>query len=127
VPRFDTSETPQKAVKFQSVADHRLASWQQSLLELLKRGPAVVWGAGAKGVTFSNLVDPEGTLLAGVVDINPSKQGGFLPGTGHPILSPEQLADREVVSALVLNPNYRDEIATHLERLGLATAVVSLM
>jgi len=127
VPRFDTSETPQKAVDFQAVADRRLASWQQSLRELLERGPAVVWGAGAKGVTFSNLVDPEGTLLAGVVDINPSKQGGFLPGTGHPILSPEQLADREVVSALVLNPNYREEIAAQLQRLGLATTVVSLM
>jgi SAM-dependent methyltransferase len=127
VPHIDTSETAQKAVEFQTVADRGLAAWRQSLREILKRGPAVVWGAGAKGVTFCNLVDPDGTLLAGVVDINPTKQGGFLPGTGHPILSPEQLADREVVSALVLNPNYREEIAAQLQQLGLATTVVSLM
>jgi SAM-dependent methyltransferase len=77
---------------------------------LRPRGPVAVWGAGAKGVTFANQLDPDGEQLACVVDINPAKQGGFLPGTGHPIVSPDAAVERGIRSAIVLNPNYADEI-----------------
>ena len=33
-----------------------------------------------------------GTKLAGVVDVNPAKQGKYLSGTGHPIVPPEAAA-----------------------------------
>jgi len=73
-------------------------------------GPVAVWGAGAKGVTFVNELDPAGERLAGVVDLNPVKQGGFLPGTGHPILSPHQADEQGIGSAILLNPNYEPEV-----------------
>lgn len=83
---------------------------EAQLDELSARGPVVVWGAGAKGVTFANRLDPAAEVLAGVVDLNPAKQGGYLPGTAHPILSPRQLSERGIASAILLNPNYEQEI-----------------
>lgn len=80
------------------------------LEELSARGPVAVWGAGAKGVTFANEVDPERQLLACVVDLNPAKQGGHLPGTAHPIVSPDDMDERGIATAFLLNPNYEQEI-----------------
>ncbi len=87
----------------------------------------VLWGAGAKGVTFANQVDPQGALIECVVDINPQKQGRFLPGTGHAIVSPAAL--REMVSAtvLVLNPNYVDEIRRTVQDVSPGAGVVDCM
>lgn len=83
------------------------------------------WGAGAKGVTFCNLADPDCTRLAGVVDVNPAKQGKFLPGTGHPIVPPEAVADAAAV--LVFNPNYIAEVRATLESLGSRAEVIDPM
>ncbi len=83
--------------------------WQARLLELGLRGKVALWGAGAKGATFANLVDPDCSLVDCVVDLNPNKQGGHIPGTGHPIVAPADLPLRRVKSAVLMNPNYRDE------------------
>jgi len=66
-------------------------------------------GGGAKGVTLANLIDPERELVACVVDLNPQKQGGFLPGTGHPIVNYLDLPLFQVKSAIQMNPNYAAE------------------
>ena len=68
-----------------------------------------LWGAGAKGVTVANLLDPHCVLIDCVVDLNPNKQGHFIPGTGHPIVSPSELLGRGVKNAILMNPNYRQE------------------
>lgn len=103
----------------------RLARWAQLLDRLAAGGPVVVWGAGAKGVTFCNLADPDAGRVSGVVDVNPAKQGRYLPGTGHPILAPAAAADAE--TAIVLNPNYTAEVADALGRLRSRAAVIDLM
>ena len=79
------------------------------IVDLRKGGRVALWGAGAKGATLANLVDPEGELIDCVVDLNPSKQGGFIPGTGHPIVSYTALPVRDVRTAILMNPNYRAE------------------
>ncbi len=82
---------------------------RQRLHELRRQGPVAAWGAGAKGATYLNLVDPDGELVDCVVDINPAKQQRYLPGTGHLVIGPDALVDRGVRSAVVLNPNYLEE------------------
>ena len=52
--------------------------------------PLAFWGAGAKGVSFLNLV-PGAEKIPAVVDSNPRKQGMFVPGTGQQIASPGAL------------------------------------
>lgn len=84
-------------------------TWLDRLAGLAARGKVALWGAGAKGATFANLVDPSATLVDCVVDLNPNKQGGFIPGTGHLIVAPSDLPQRGVRSALLMNPNYREE------------------
>ncbi|MCB2187253.1 MAG: methyltransferase domain-containing protein [Deltaproteobacteria bacterium] len=81
-------------------AERRLAQMPQ----------VVVWGAGAKGVVFLNLLDPAARRVAGVVDINPQKQGRYLAGTGHLIEGPELLKRLPQAHVLVMNENYLEEI-----------------
>lgn len=88
-----------------------VAHWRQVLAECGKTGPVAVWGAAAKGTTFVTTIDPGADTIDCLIDVNPKKQGGFTPLTGHAILSPQQAAERGVRTAIIMNPNYRDEIA----------------
>jgi SAM-dependent methyltransferase len=90
------------------------------------RGRTAVWGAGTKGASFVSLVDPRRELLACVVDLNPNKQGKYLPGTGHPIVDYRQLPDYGVTQAILMNPNYREENARLLRGAGVAVELVTL-
>ncbi|CAN5169763.1 class I SAM-dependent methyltransferase [soil metagenome] len=83
--------------------------WLTQLQQLRSQGKLALWGAGAKGATFANLVDPACTVLDCVVDVNPNKQGRFIPGTGHAIVAPRDLPGRGIRSAILMNPNYRNE------------------
>lgn len=76
------------------------------------RGAAVVWGGASKGVIFSLFMQRAGARIDRVVDINPAKQGHFLPATGLRVSSPEEMlaqtaADTDVY---VMNGNYLAEI-----------------
>jgi len=77
-----------------------------------------VWGAGAKGVTFLNLLDPEKKLIRCVIDINENKQGKYLSGTGHKIISPDELSENNIQNIIILNPNYTDEIKRMLKSIN---------
>lgn len=93
--------------------------WQKRIKELHSIGEVAIWGAGAKGVTFANLLDPHCELIDCVVDLNPNKQGGFVPGTGHPIISYQDLPKRNVATAILMNPNYREENQVLLQKAGI--------
>jgi SAM-dependent methyltransferase len=117
-------ETSALAVAYGAQVEGMRAAWRARLSELGLRGRVAIWGAGAKGATFSNLVDPDARLIDCVVDLNPAKQGKFIPGTGHPIVAPEALGPRHVSAVLVMNPNYRAEIAALLQRLAPTTELL---
>lgn len=102
-------ETTSLARAYGGEEQARRMRWQHRLETLRQHGKVALWGAGAKGATLANLVDPECSLLDCVVDINPNKQGRFIPGTGHPIIPPEELAKRSIKSVILMNPNYRAE------------------
>jgi hypothetical protein len=74
-----------------------------------------IWGAGAKGSTYLNLVDPDRKLVQYVIDINPVKQSKFIACTGHPIYSPAILDSDKVNNILVMNENYLEEIRESLK------------
>lgn len=93
--------------------------WLATLLELSARGKVALWGAGAKGATFANLIDPECTLIDCVTDVNPNKQGHYIPGTGHPIVAVDDLPVRGVKYAVLMNANYRGEIQQLLADTGI--------
>src|SRR5262249_45614911 len=80
------------ALRFAKAEQDWLRHWSELIERLSGNGPIAVWGAGAKGVTFCNLLDPTCERLRCVVDVNPAKQGRFVAGTGHPIISPDELS-----------------------------------
>ena len=69
-----------------------------------------VWGAGAKGSTFLNLLDKDAKKIKCVIDINPKKQHRYLGGTGHYIIAPEEISGAGIENIIVMNINYIDEI-----------------
>ncbi len=86
-------------------------------------GRAVVWGAGSKGVSLVNAVEDRGAISA-LIDLNPVKHGRFVPGTGHPVLAPAALRAIAPDLVIVLNPQYRDEIAADLRSLGVRAEIL---
>jgi SAM-dependent methyltransferase len=92
--------------------------WREAVRAAAVEGPVALWGAGAKGVTFALMVDPDGKVLDHVVDINPGKQGRFFPTSALPVMSPEASAARGPRTIFVMNPNYLDEIAASLAARG---------
>lgn len=91
------------------------SEWEERIRCLAAEGGVALWGAGAKGVTLANLVDPQRKLIKCVVDINPQKQGHYIPGTGHPIVGHGELEKFGVTVAILMNPNYRDETLALLQ------------
>lgn len=105
-PRFE----PAHAVSFPS---DFLASLAATLRHDERTArPAAIWGGASKGVIFALHRERAGRPIETVIDINPAKQGRYLPGTGLRAQSPA-----EALSALppgstiyVMNPNYLAEI-----------------
>lgn len=77
-----------------------------------------LWGGGSKAVSFLTSNDLAGEVAA-VVDINPHKQGRYLPGTGHLVSAPEALLEAPPDTVIAMNPVYRGEIGAALAALGI--------
>lgn len=78
-----------------------------------ERGKTAVWGGASKGVIFTWLrARRNGRIADIVIDINPEKQGKFLPASGLRVYSPDEamsvLPDGSTV--YVMNSNYLEEI-----------------
>jgi SAM-dependent methyltransferase len=85
------------------------------LIERKRAGERVVgYGAPAKGNTLLNYCGVGPEFIDYTCDLNPHKQGHFLPGSHIPIRSPEAIrADRPDV-VLILPWNLKDEIVEQL-------------
>lgn len=72
----------------------------------------IVWGGASKGVLFALLSERAGRPVSAVIDINPAKQGKYLPASGVRVSRPEDVLPDLPDSAIihVMNPNYLDEI-----------------
>jgi SAM-dependent methyltransferase len=93
--------------------------WEQILERINEENRRVViWGSGSKGVSFLNSVRNSGHVKY-VVDINPFRQGTFMAGTGHEIVSPEFLKAYQPETVIVMNPVYLNEIKGDLKQMGL--------
>lgn len=100
--------------------------WQVILEDIRRRElRAAVWGGGSKAVAFLTVLEPA-EAVGYVVDINPYRQGTFLPGTGHAIVAPSFLATWQPDVIIVMNPVYRDEIVAALQAMGLRPTLLTL-
>jgi 2-polyprenyl-3-methyl-5-hydroxy-6-metoxy-1,4-benzoquinol methylase len=89
---------------------------RSALKKLKETGNVFLWGAGAKGVMYANTIDPDYQFISGIVDVNPDKQDGFIPGTGHQVISPDRLPQSGAV--IIMNENYTEEIKKQVSSHG---------
>jgi SAM-dependent methyltransferase len=124
-PRIEKEGTLALAGNFRRRFMKTVAWWGDFLNEALLEGRRLaLWGCGARGVTFLNVV-PGGGRIEYVCDINPHKQGAFVPGTGQRILSPEALKEAAVDGVVIPNPVYKSEIERSLRNLGISAEVIT--
>jgi hypothetical protein len=83
-----------------------------------------VWGAGSKGITFCNLIDPDGRF-AGLLDKNTAKHGKHIARTGLRIAPLEGIDARGITNVVIMNPQYTEEIRRDLARAGASATLVS--
>lgn len=111
-------------------ARHDMSAFQKKIGEYKKifnkPGSFAVWGAGAKGSTFLNLLDAKRDAVQYVIDINFAKQNKFIAGTGHPIFDPDILIRRPVENILIMNENYTEEIEQQIAKYNISIKTLSL-
>jgi len=106
----------------QSVRDH----WVDYVRSRASNGKRVaIWGGGSKCVSFLT-TNALGDEVATVIDINPFKQGKYLPITAHQVQSPESLKENPPDTVIIMNPVYVEEITAQLRAMGLDPEVVAV-
>jgi len=122
---FDSQYLWAEAIPVEAEAAPSAGAYQRRWDEVVgAKGPVVVWGAGAKGASFVQMVDADATRIAAVVDLNPAKQGRHLGGGGHAVISPEAAGALNPATVLVMNPAYEAEIGDYVRDHGWRAEII---
>lgn len=119
-------EMHQLADSFSRRSDEVMSGWRTFVQDRRKEGGKVaVWGSGSKCVAFLTSLGLRDEV-GWVVDINPHRHGLHIPGTGHRIHPPGELASAKPDVVIVMNEVYLEEIRRSLEEMGLSPQLVAL-
>ena len=109
---FDSLETYERYGKRVEEEKREILAF---LSDLKAQGKRIAgYGAPAKGNTLLNYCGIRTDFLECTYDVNPHKQGHFLPGTHLPIRDPEQLRTDRPDVVFILPWNLKDEIIDQL-------------
>jgi cyclopropane fatty-acyl-phospholipid synthase-like methyltransferase len=115
-----------EVTRFKETIPQVLEAWKRQLKQANAQGKrTVIWGAGSKGVAFLTTLGIRDEI-AYAVDINPFKQGKFMPGTGHEVVAPGFLKAYRPDTVLIMNPVYLGEVRRDLQALGLDPELIPL-
>ena len=116
--REETENDPRDKVIWQSLQEKTLRVKIDLLEELVKCKKlgikVAAYGAAAKGNTLLNYCGIDSDLINYVVDLNPHKQGNYLPGSRIPIVGLDHLTDNTPDVLLILPWNLANEIKSQL-------------
>lgn len=106
--------TPAEAPQPLMLPENFTASLDRAV-QIIRGAPeqgSAIWGASSKGVIYSLALQRAGVAVDRVVDINPAKQGRYLPLSGVRVSSPQEAMDTlpEGANLFVMNSNYLEEI-----------------
>lgn len=102
-------------VGFQEKANKVKNDFLAFLIDARRAGKQVVgYGAAAKGNTLMNYAGVRPDQLSYVMDLNPSKQGKFLPGCRIPIVAEDRLRQTRPHYVVILPWNLRTEVMGQL-------------
>ncbi len=115
---------PKVIADFAAAYVERSNYWQEQLNAFRRdKQRVVVWGSGGKGIGFLNALNTDG-VIDYVVEINPDKQGKYLPGSGQRIVPIEFLAEYKPDKVIITNALYRDEMRQQASELGVTPEFV---
>jgi len=107
--------TPDFYACFQQQAERVKNDLLAFLVELRRGGKRIAaYGAAAKGNTLLNFAGVRPDLLPYVVDLNPAKQGKYLPGSHIPIVAEARLREDRPEYILILPWNLKTEVSEQL-------------
>ncbi|MCM2375136.1 class I SAM-dependent methyltransferase [Aporhodopirellula aestuarii] len=110
--------------RFQKDYFERAGMWRKRMSQWkADQSDVVVWGSGGKGISFLNAVEGS-EIVRSVIDVNPNRQGRFIPLSGHEIVSPETLAAQPADVVIVTNALYQEEIRSQLNQLGMTAELL---
>jgi 2-polyprenyl-3-methyl-5-hydroxy-6-metoxy-1,4-benzoquinol methylase len=101
---------------FQTNTDDVKNGFLAMLLEAKRQGKTVAaYGAAAKGNTLMNYSGIRPDLISFVVDLNPAKQGKYMPGSRIPIVDEARLKQEKPDYIVILPWNIKAEVMRQLE------------
>jgi SAM-dependent methyltransferase len=112
-------EVSKKVAGFQTAYQETVNRWKCKVQGAQENGRrVVVWGSSSKCVAFLNTIGIKDEIEF-VVDINPYRQGKYLPGSGKLIVAPNFLNEYRPDLVIAMNPIYLEEIRSDLDKLRL--------
>jgi SAM-dependent methyltransferase len=109
---------PAVVARFGERHREKMNTWTTRLRERAARGRrVVVWGSGGKGISFLNMLPTQDNIQY-VVDINPDRQGRYIPGSAQKIVPPEFLVEYRPDAIILTNVLYEKEIKSQVAELG---------
>lgn len=112
---------------FPALCKGRIDHWRDVIASVRAAGRRVaLWGASSKAVGFLSTLGLTHEQAPAVVDINPHKQGTYLPTSGSKIIGPQDLAADPPDVVVLMNPIYRQEITADLRSRGVEAQVLAL-
>lgn len=112
--------------QFAAAADQMGTIWHRRMDKWAASGKRVaLWGSGSKAVAFLSLLGGHGAV-SDVIDINPRRQGKYMPGTAQRISGPDDLGDLRPDVVIIMNAVYRREISEQLTRKNIAAEIAVL-
>lgn len=113
--------------RFDHDHEHKKAYWRHTLDRLQTQGKRMVmWGAGARAQSFCTTFDLDDVAVPYIVDINPQRQGCFMPKTLQTVVPPETLKVEEPDVVLITNSGYAEEIKKQIRTMGVRCEVMVL-
>lgn len=103
-----------------------IAQWERKIRALERANEQIViWGAGMRGLNFLNRFANKKVIPA-IVDINPNRQGKYLPRSGYRIDPIDHLKTIKPDKILISNPTYEREIKIQAAAMGLTSTFYNL-
>jgi SAM-dependent methyltransferase len=122
----DLGEMREQAALFRRDVQASIKGWRELILNAQSSGKKVViWSALSKAVSFLTTLKI-GSAIEFAVDINPQRQGRFLPATGQQIMAPAFLAQYQPDYVVLMNPIYVREVQAELDKMGLSGKILSV-
>jgi SAM-dependent methyltransferase len=121
----DIANLGRKVALFRDSCRTNIQDWRERLQAFSAAGKrTVLWGSGSKGVSFLTTIGVTDEIAC-AVDINPYRQGKFMPGTGHEIIAPRTLESLKPHNVIIMNPIYRKEISGQLASMSLSPKIMT--